>query len=95
MNDYLNRAGRPATQSAARVVNDQQPVVQGGGQAPKKKKVNLSLSKILAIVVAVVLVALVVGGAYYTLVANKDGISSKIQTDKYQAVFLNSADGQV
>ncbi|MBP7835153.1 hypothetical protein KA025_03650 [Candidatus Saccharibacteria bacterium] len=95
MNDYLNRAGRPATQSAARVVNDQQPGVQGGGQAPKKKKLSSSLGKVLAVIVAVVLVVLVVGGAYYALVANKDGISSKIQTDKYQAVFLNSADGQV
>ena len=29
MNDYLNRAGRPAAQSAARVVNEQPGVTQG------------------------------------------------------------------
>ena len=53
MNDYLNRAGRPAAQSAARVVNEQ-PGVQGPAPAPKKKKTDSKVVKAIVVVVAVV-----------------------------------------
>jgi hypothetical protein len=93
MNDYLNRAGRPAAQSAARVVNEQ-PGVQGPAPAPKKKKTDSKVVKAIVVVVAVVVaLALVVGALYF--LGSKNSIASKIQSDKYQAVFLNSADGQV
>ncbi len=94
MNDYLNRAGRPAAQSAARVVNDQ-PGVVGGGPAPAKKpKKKIEWSRILFVALAVAIAALLIAMTVYT-VFGKTSISSKIDTSKYQAVFLNSADGQV
>ena len=94
MNDYLNRAGRPAAQSAARVVNEQPGVAQASTPGPKKKKTESKLFKALIVAVAVVVaLALVVGALYF--LGSKNSISSKIQSDKYQAVFLNSADGQV
>ncbi len=94
MNDYLNRAGRPAAQSAARVVNEQPGVTQGSSPAPKKKKTDSKVFKAVIVVVAIVVaLALVVGALYF--LGSKNSIASKIQSDKYQAVFLNSADGQV
>jgi hypothetical protein len=94
MNDYLNRAGRPAAQSAARVVNDQ-PGVVGGGLAPAKKpKKKIDWSRILFVVLAVAIAALLIAITVYS-VFGKNSISAKIDTSKYQAVFLNSADGQV
>ena len=95
MNDYLNRTGRPAAQSANRVVNDQQPV--GPGQVPptpkKSKLQNNGLNKIIAFVVAIVVVVLIAAAVYFFVV--RDSTTSQIQSNKYQAVFLNSADGQV
>ncbi len=94
MNDYLNRAGSPAAQSAARVVNDQ-PGVVGGGSAPAKKpKKKIDWSRILFVVLAVAIAALLIAITVYS-VFGKNSISAKIDTSKYQAVFLNSADGQV
>lgn len=93
MNGYLNRAGAPATQSANRVVNNQQPVVSTGGPVPKKKKMSSKWIKAVVVALSIIVVILIAGAVY--MLATKDSTSSQIQSDKYQAVFLNSADGQV
>jgi hypothetical protein len=73
---------------------------QGGATAPapqsggKKKKFNVGkvLSVLIAGLVAVLLVVVIVALAF----GNTGGsIASQINKDKYQAVFLNSSDGQV
>ena len=88
-NEFMNRVGRPV-QSAG----------QGGAAAPapqsgsKKKKFNAGkvLSVLLVGLVTVVLVLVIVMLAF----GNTGGsIASQINKDKYQAVFLNSSDGQV
>lgn len=93
MNGYLNRAGAPATQSATRVVNNQQPIASVGGPVPKKKKISGKWIKAVVIALSILVVILIAGAIY--ILATKDNTSSQIQSDKYQAVFLNSADGQV
>jgi hypothetical protein len=87
--EQLNRMNRPAP--AGGQVPVQAPAQHGG--APKKKKPNLgAVAKIAA--VAAIVVALVALLFVFVLTSTR-GISSEIKTDKYQAVFLNSADGQV
>jgi hypothetical protein len=87
--EQLNRMNRPAP--AGGQVPVQAPIQHGG--APKNKKVKVgTIAKIAA--VAAIVVALV--ALLFVFVLNSArGISSEIKTDKYQAVFLNSADGQV
>lgn len=92
--EQLNRMNRPAPASPQVPV---QAPMQNGGSAPKKQKniksvKALTIVKITAIAVAVVLVMTAVAWFVYK---NTQGVSSQIQKDKYQAVFLNSADGQV
>ena len=87
-NEFMNRVGRPVQSSG-----------QGGASAPapqsgKKKKFNAGkvLSVLLVGLVTVVLVLVIVMLAF----GNTGGsIASQINKDKYQAVFLNSSDGQV
>lgn len=87
--EQLNRMNRPAP--AGGQVPVQSPAQHVG--APKKKKPNLgAVAKIAA--VAAIVVALVALLFVFVFTATR-GISSEIKTDKYQAVFLNSADGQV
>jgi hypothetical protein len=96
MNDNLNRTGRPAAQSAARVVNDQQPVSGTTGVASPRqnKKLGGGLSKKITMMVVMVIIAvLVIFGIYSMFLKGKTG--AQIQGNKFQAVFLNSADGQV
>lgn len=87
--EQLNRMNRPAP--AGGQVPVQSPAQHVG--APKKKKTNLgAVAKIAA--VAAIVVALVALLFVFVFTATK-GISSEIKSDKFQAVFLNSADGQV
>jgi hypothetical protein len=89
MNDYPNQAGRPV-----------QTVNRGGVDAPVrpsgKKKFSFNYTKVVAAVlitsVTILLLALVV---YTVSYKNNDSTDSKVKTGQYQAVFLNSADGQV
>lgn len=87
-NEFMNRVGRPVqntSQGAAPA-----PASNGGG---KKKKLNLGrvLSVLIAGLVAVLLIVVIAGLA----LGNTGSIASQINKDKYQAVFLNSSDGQV
>lgn len=85
----MNRVGRPMQSSG-----------QGGAAAPapqggaKKKKFNISkvFSVLLVGLVTIVLVLVIVMLAFGD---SGKSISSQINKDKYQAVFLNSSDGQV
>lgn len=94
--DFANRGGRPMQQ--------QQPAPQMSSDnkepAPQKsRKRGFSFGKIssevllfgVALLAVVMIVALVFGGK--DQVGNKE--SKLINVDKYQAVFLNSQDGQV
>lgn len=93
MNDYLNRVGRPAPVAGG---GAPAPIQQPAGGGSKKVKGKVDGLKIIFVVmlgaVAVLLVALVV----YIVVYKTDvAVTSKVKADQYQAVFLNSADGQV
>lgn len=84
----MNRVGRPmqsASQGGATA-----PAPQSGG---KKKKLNLGkvLSVLIVGLVTVLLVVVIVWAAF----GSTGSIASEINKDKYQAVFLNSSDGQV
>ena len=92
--DFANRGNRP--------VQQQQPAPQMGSEqapAPQKAKKGIEFGKLgsvfvligVALLSAVLLVGLVFGGKEDKV--NKE--SALINTDKYQAVFLNSQDGQV
>ncbi len=92
--DFANRGNRP--------VQQQQPAPQMSSEqapAPQKAKKGIEYGKLgsvfvligVALLSAVLLVGLVFGGKEDKV--NKE--SALINTDKYQAVFLNSQDGQV
>lgn len=89
MNTFMNRVGQPA---------------QGVGPAPqpmaggsKKRKLNFNLTKILYLVVLLGVAIIVVAVIVYmvTFKSGNPSITSQIKTNQYQAVFLNSSDGQV
>jgi len=93
MNDYLNHVGRPA------------PVVNRGGmEAPaqpsnsQKKKLKFKFNgfkvifSVLFISITLLLIALVI---YLVVYKDNNAISQQIKTAQFQAVFLNSSDGQV
>lgn len=92
--EQLNRMNRPAPASPQVPV---QTPLQNGGSVPKKSKgvkgvKAATIIKITAIAVAVVLV---MAALVWFVYKNTQGVASQIQKDKYQAIFLNSADGQV
>lgn len=88
MNTFMNPVGQPAGVGQA-------PRPAAGGS--KKTKFNFNLNKALYLVVlagaAIIVVAIIV--FMFTFKSNNPSITSQIQGDKYQAVFLNSSDGQV
>lgn len=93
MNEYLNRAGHPA-QTVNRGPADgvaPQPAVNGSSKKPKK---DLNFGKILFVVFSV-LIAILLIGVIVSIFTSKDSTTSQIKKDQYQAVFLNSSDGQV
>ena len=101
--DFANRGNRPMQQQQqqqpapqAQMNNEQQPMLNLPAKNPRKMGFEFGkMSSIfvlfgVALLVAVLIVGLVFGG--------KDKVykeSSLISADKYQAVFLNSQDGQV
>jgi len=93
MNDYLNRVGRPAPVANGGVPA---PVQQPAGSGSKKTKGKIDGLKLIFVImlgaVALLLIALV---AYIVVYKTDVSITSKVNKDQYQAVFLNSADGQV
>lgn len=92
MNEYLNRVGRPA-QTVNRGPADgpvPQPATNG-----KKPKTKINLTKIVFVVFSVLLAVVLIGSIYLLITGTKGSISSQIKTNQYQAVFLNSSDGQV
>ncbi|MFO0882138.1 MAG: hypothetical protein U0491_01695 [Candidatus Saccharimonadales bacterium] len=91
MNEYLNRVGRPA-QTVNRGPADApvQPAATGG----KKPKRNFNVSKVLFVVLSV-LIAVVLIGLIFLIAKGGVSTASQIKTNQYQAVFLNSSDGQV
>lgn len=101
--DFANRGNRPVQQQQPQ----QQAVPQMGGSdtsssmsAPKSDKKKLDFGKMssmfvlfsVALLIVVLIVALVFGGKDDSTGASE---SSLIKSDKYQALFLNSQDGQV
>lgn len=97
--DFANRGNRPLQQQ-------QQPAPAFGGSseqqqpAPQKSKKGVDFGKagsVLLLIGGALLAAALVFGLVF---GNKGGVSGKkeadlIDTSKYQAVFLNSQDGQV
>ncbi len=93
MNEYLNRVGRPA-QTVNRGPADgpvQQPVAAGG----KKPKGKFNLSRVLFVVFSVLIAVVLIGSIVLLVLGQGGSIASQIKTNQYQAVFLNSSDGQV
>ena len=95
MNEFQNQSRQP-------VVNinrdSAHPPVQhpvSGGLA-KQRKSKLMSFKVLSILflgsITVLLIALIV---YIFVYKNNNSVSSQVKTAQYQAVFLNSSDGQV
>lgn len=87
--DQLNRVNGPINPGQA-------PGLHNAG-APKIKKPGkgngaLKIAGIVGVALLTVLVILAIVGALYK---STQGIGAEIKEDKYQAVFLNSADGQV
>ena len=91
MENNINRVNRPIQPGGQ--VPTPQPVQ--GGQQPTKKSKKISTGLIVKIVAVAVVTIAVLALVFVFVYSNTKGISSDIQKDKYQAVFLNSADGQV
>jgi hypothetical protein len=94
--DFANRGNRPIQQqqTPAPQTSSEMPIMPQ--KADKKRLDFTKLSTIfvlfgVALLSAVLIVGLVFGGK--TVISNKE--SSLINADKYQAVFLDSQDGQV
>lgn len=87
--EQLNRMNRPAP------VGGQAPVqAPAHSNGPKKSKLKGNKAvKLVAIVLVALAVVLFALGAYRMF--GVKSITSEINKDKFQAVFLNSADGQV
>lgn len=91
--DYRNQAGRPV---AARPFDGAEPINgQGDGQKNDKKRRKFNVSKIGFVFIVVVASVMLVGLLTLLFTAKGNSTSDQIQSDKYQAVFLNSQDGQV
>lgn len=92
MNDYLNRVGRPATQPAP--AGGAAP--HGGGGSKKSKNLLSNSGKVIfTVLLASITILLVAVVAYLVISKSSGSIAGQINSDKYQAVFLNSSDGQV
>lgn len=91
MNEYLNRMNQPA-QTASRGSASVPPQKPAG----KKTKDMTKIYRILFVVFSALIAVILIGSMYLLIWGNKKtDISSQINTDKYQAIFLNSSDGQV
>jgi hypothetical protein len=88
--EHLNRTNRPAP-AGGQIPG--QPPVMNGQQAPANKKPNMG--NVIKIVVVAAVSLIVLFAVLAVLYNNTRGVGSEIKSDRYQAVFLNSADGQV
>ena len=98
MNEYLNKVSNPSqTINRGSTEGMVQPSTTGTNNGKKNKKLrrNFSLGRLGFVLFIFVLAAIV--SAIIILVIRSSGAStaSKINTKEYQAVFLNSSDGQV
>lgn len=93
MNDYLNQVGRPPQGAHGNPVNSP---ISNSGPKSKKPKFNFNLTKAGATALLISIAVLLIALSVYLFVF-KDNRSTILQVkgDQYQAVFLNSADGQV
>ncbi|MCU0667712.1 MAG: hypothetical protein MUF85_03805 [Patescibacteria group bacterium] len=87
--EHFNRSNNPTANGAQ--LPGQHPVTHSG--QPNNKKPNMA--NVIKIVAVVVVTLVVLVGILAVLYNATRGIKSEIKTDRYQAVFLNSADGQV
>jgi len=95
MNDYLNRMGRPAqvANGGGPEAPAQHPAVGGPNKKRKIPKPSLKMAFMTFLVcIVILLVALVV---YVFVYKDNTATMSQVKIKQYQAVFLNSADGQV
>ena len=86
--EHLNRLNRPAP--AGGPIPNVGPAITSHGNNKNNSPLKIVLI-ITLIVVSIIAVLALLGLAY----KNTLGASSQINKDKFQAVFLNSADGQV
>jgi hypothetical protein len=96
--DFANRGNRPAGTPPQPVGQQEQPTQSFQPVNNEKKKSKLSIGKIATIVLLVLTVAIFVASILMIATAETDEGASEtavIQTDKYQALFLDSQDGQV
>lgn len=91
MNEYLNRVGQPAPTVNRGPAESPTPQKASG----KKKKIPFNISRILFVVFSVLIAIVLLGSIYLLVAGNRSSIASQIKTNQYQAVFLNSSDGQV
>lgn len=93
--DFANRGNRP-TQTPQGQNNEQS---SPAFQPPAKKEKGMNLGKLSSLFMlvagAILLLALVVGLVFMGDGSNANKEADLINTDKYQAVFLDSQDGQV
>jgi hypothetical protein len=101
--DFANRGNRPVQQQSTQQANNEAPSTmptQSQFSSPKKTKKKLDLTKLgaslLLFCIAILLVAALVGVVFGSKDENTGNLeSTQIQNDRYQAVFLDSQDGQV
>lgn len=96
--DFANRGNRPAGTPPQPVGQQEQPTQSFQPVNNEKKKSKLSIGKIATIILLVLTVAIFVASILMIATADKEENASEtavIQTDKYQALFLDSQDGQV
>lgn len=98
--DFANRGNRPtqAPQQVAGPVNDQpspafKPVTNDNNKNKKKLGFGNLASMFMLIVGSILVLAILFGLVFGQVTENQE--KDLIQGDKYQAVFLNSQDGQV
>lgn len=95
--DFANRGNRPLQQQAPQQQDQQPPAFQPPSSVVKKKRTRLDISKIGSIgmlAASTLLVVFLILGMIL-IKDNQASESALINTNKYQAVFLNSQDGQV
>ncbi len=95
--DQLNRLNNRHVTPNGPAPAHQNPIesIGGGNNHKKNKKNGNGLFKIILLVTLIVISVLAILVLAIFVYRATTGASSKIKGDKYQAVFLNSADGQV
>lgn len=88
MNTFMNPVGQPAGVG-------QTPRQSVGGSKKGKFNFNLISSLYLVVLIGVAIIVIAVVVFIFSNKTSNPSISSQIKKDRYQAVFLNSTDGQV